>query len=181
MPNSGEDISVYPFGPTDELFLDANVWMLVHGPQTPGDPKVAIYSGALARILGAQSRIHIDVLILPEFINTYARLRFHILYPKSAARPNFKQFRNSAAFEPIAKDIADAVRRVLKNCVRTESLFSTVDIDALVNEYEKGNSDFNDQVFTEICRTKGWKLVTDDSDFKGCGVSLVTANRTLLP
>lgn len=49
-----------------------------------------------------------------------------------------------------------------------------------MNEYEKGNSDFNDQIFTEICRNNGWKLVTDDGDFKRCGVPLVTANKTLL-
>ncbi len=180
MGNSVHDINLYAFANSDQLLLDTNVWMFIHGPQKPGDARAAVYSGALARILAAQSAIHIDVLIVSEFINSYARLRYNILRSSGAVSLDFKPFRKTAGFKPIARDVADAVRRVLKSCARTESLFSTCDVDSMVNEYEKGNSDFNDQVLTEMCKSNGWKLVTDDGDFKGRGVPLVTANKALL-
>lgn len=180
MGNSADDITSYAFSDSDQLLVDTNVWMLVHGPQKPRDPRVTVYSGALARILAAKSTIHIDVLIVSEFINAFARLRYNILRPTVGTPLDFKRFRKTPDFRSIAQEVADAVRRVLQNCARTESLFSALDVDSLVDEYEKGNSDFNDQVFMELCRNKGWKLVTDDGDFRGCGVPLVTANKSLL-
>jgi len=180
MPSNAQDINSYAFSNSDRLLLDANVWMFVHGPNRPGDNRVAVYSGALAKILAANSTIHTDVLIISEFINRYARLRHGILQSTAGAPADFKRFRNSADFKAVAQDIADAVRRVLKNCTRIESDFESVDIASLIDEYEKGRSDFNDQMLTELCKSRGLTLVTDDGDFKGLGLSLITANNKLL-
>jgi predicted nucleic acid-binding protein len=53
-------------------------------------------------------------------------------------------------------------------------------VDALIDEYAAGNSDFNDQVLTTLCKRSGLKLVTDDGDFKGRGIPIITANQKLL-
>jgi len=53
-------------------------------------------------------------------------------------------------------------------------------IETVLCEFEKGNSDFNDQVLCEICKEKGFTLVTDDPDFSGSGVTILTANSRLL-
>jgi len=170
-------VTNYNFKPEDELFLDTNVWLLVFGPQKPGDRRVATYSQAFAKILTAKCQIYIDVLIVSEFINTYARLKWNVMGNPHA---KFKQFRNSSDFKPIAKDIAADVRRVLKHCSRVESRFKTLDINELIAEYADGNSDFNDQVIAALCQNKGLKLITDDGDFHGKGIPIVTANRRLL-
>jgi predicted nucleic acid-binding protein len=180
MPSNVQDIASYAFSDSDRLLLDANVWMFVHGPNKPGDNRVAVYSRALAKILAARSAIHIDVVVLSEFINPYARLRYNILRSSAGAPADFKKFRNSADFKPVAQDIAGAVRRVLKSCTRTGSGFASVDIASLIDEYEKGESDFNDQMLTELCKSRGLTFVTDDGDFKGLGLSLITANKKLL-
>ncbi len=49
-----------------------------------------------------------------------------------------------------------------------------------VDEYAAGESDFNDQIIAVLCKRKGLKLVTDDGDFHGQGIPVVTANRRLL-
>ena len=84
----------YDFQPEDELFLDANIWLFIYGSQNPGDARMRIYSSAFRRILEARSRLYIDVLIVSEFINTYARLQWQIRAPDS----RFKAFRNSPDF-----------------------------------------------------------------------------------
>ncbi|MBI4517933.1 MAG: PIN domain-containing protein [Deltaproteobacteria bacterium] len=180
MTSKAQPIGGYVFKSTDELLLDTNVWLSVYGPRKPGSAKAAVYSQALASMLKAQSRIFIDVLIVSEFVNAYARLRYNILRSKGTASSDFKQFRRSVAFKPIAKDIAGDVKQVLKHCVRVDSGFSTLDIQALIAEYEQGDSDLNDQVLAELCKSKGLKLVTDDGDFGGHGLALVTANKRLL-
>ena len=44
------------------------------GRSLTSEESLASYSGALKQILTAKSRIFIDVLILSEFVNRYARL-----------------------------------------------------------------------------------------------------------
>lgn len=177
MAPEAEAVASYNFKPSDELLLDTDIWLLVYGPQNPGDKRVAVYSQALAKILAAQSRIYVDVLIVSEFINVYARLKWKLL---SAPSTNFKQFRKSDDFKPVAQDIAADVKRVLQHCTRVASGFESLAIDALMDEYAGGDSDFNDQVLTALCKRAGLKLVTDDSDFKGRGVPVITANKGLL-
>lgn len=175
-----KDIRSYVFKPADELLLDTNVWFFIYGPHKPGDRRAVIYSRALKKILEATSRIYIDVLIVSEFVNAYARQKYYIQFPDPGTRPRFKRFRQSADFKPIAQGIAADVRRILQHCNRTESGFGTLDIAALVDEYGKGDSDFNDQVLAELCKSKGLTLVTDDADFASAGLTLLTANRRLL-
>ena len=166
----------YDFQPEDELFLDANIWLFIYGSQNPGDARMRVYSSAFRRILEAGSRIYIDVLIVSEFINAYARLQWQIRAPDS----RFKAFRNGPDFREVAQEIADNVRRVLSHCSRIESHFDTLDADELMDEYAQGGADFNDQVIRNLCRSRNLKLITDDRDFNGQGISILTANRRLL-
>jgi len=177
MGNNVSALADYEFTPADELLLDTNVWLLVYGPQKPGSARVAAYSRALAKILAARSRIYIDVLIVSEFINAYARLKWKLVAPHFG---QFKAFRKSVEFKPVAQDVAADAKRILKHCARIESGFEALDINGLIDEYGTGDFDFNDQVIAGLCKSKGLILVTDDADFGGRGVPVVTANKRLL-
>jgi predicted nucleic acid-binding protein len=170
-------VANYDFKAEDELFLDANIWLLIYGPQSPGNSGVAIYSQALAKILAAQSRIYIDVLIVSEFINAYARLKWKLV---ASHIDKFKVFRKSPEFKSVAQDIAADVKQVLNHCSRIENGFEALEIGGLIDEYAAGDFDFNDQIITALCKRKGLKLVTDDGDFSGQGIPIVTANKRLL-
>ena len=65
-------------------------------------------------------------------------------------------------------------------CNRTDSGFDTLDMDSLLNDFETGKKDFNDQVLEDLCTRRGFYLVTDDSDFKPVNLTLFTANAKLL-
>jgi predicted nucleic acid-binding protein len=178
MTHGAEEISTYDFKPSEKLFLDANIWLLVCGPPKSNDPKVSVYSEALKKILTAKSPIYIDVLIVSEFINVCARLEWNLI--DSSKHGDFKQFRKSKLFKPVAQAIAANVKRVLQHCKRIANDFESVAIDTLIEEYAAGDSDFNDQIIAALCSRKGLKLVTDDGDFKGRGVPIITANKKLL-
>ena len=168
----------YNFTPDDELFLDANIWLFLYGSQEPTctNTKMRTYSSAFRRILEAGSRLYIDVLVVSEFINTRARQQSRLVAPDK----KFKKFRNSPRFKPVARAIVDDINRVLSRCSRIENRFETLDIGGLMSEYAEGGTDFNDQVIRELCRSRGLKLVTDDGDFDGQGISILTANKGLL-
>ena len=118
-------------------------------------------------------------MVLSEFINRYSRLTYN-LFKTAGSTIDFKEYRQSPDFKPVAKDIESSVRRILKHCQRTESGFSDCDINSLLTKFGEGNSDFNDQVMVELCKNKGFKLITHDSDFRDCGVTVLTANNRLL-
>jgi predicted nucleic acid-binding protein len=168
-------VESYPFKKDDCLFLDANIWMFVYGPKQPKD-KTDIYSDALDRILKAGSSIFIDFLVLSEVINAYSRIRWKLVCPSCT----FKVFRNGPQFIPTAEEIADYVRRIIRMCSRIESGYEIIDVEALMDEYQGGGFDYNDQVFRELCKNKGWTLVTDDGDFDAQEISVLTANERLL-
>jgi predicted nucleic acid-binding protein len=180
MAKRAEEIGKYVFKASDELLFDANVWFFLYGPHRPGDPKATVYSGALKSILSAKSRVYIDVLIVSEFVNRYARLKHNLLRRRSGVPRDFKQFRSTSAFKAIAKDIAADTRKIVTNCACLDSGFATLDLDSLLNEYGGGDSDFNDLVLVDLCASKGLKLVTDDGDFRGKDITILTANKRLL-
>ena len=173
-----KDIRSQKFTDADKIMLDTNVWYFLHGPQgNPADKRSQIYSRALADMIAAKCQIIVDVLVVSEFVNTYSRFEFNLVKQPG---DDFKTFRNSAAFKPIATDIANEVRSILSISNRVESGFSKLNDVDLLNEFTGGNSDFNDLLIADICRTNNYTLVTHDGDFKVADLSVLTANGKLL-
>ena len=172
-----KEVSRYTFSSEDHLFLDANVWLYLYGPQqSPASSYVRTYSDAYKRILSDKSKIYIDVLIISEFVNRYIRLKHELIQPTVS----FKDFRNGPFFKIHAQSTADEVRRILKHCSRIESGFEKLNMEKLLNDFVAGGSDFNDQIISKLCKDKKLSLVTHDGDFRDPGLSVLTANRNLL-
>jgi len=180
MSNQIYRIESYQFTESDAVFFDANIWLYIYGLQAKQYTKLRlIYTSALRKIRGAKVPIFIDLLVLSEFINAYARFVYNDL-PPGIKPKDFKTFRCSVEFNPIAAQIAKEARRILKKCERTESGFESADLGGILNSYAGGDVDFNDQILSELCKVKSLKLVTHDADFKGENLTIITANRKLI-
>lgn len=171
------EVRHYNFTSQDKLFLDANIWLYLYGQPKPRSYWRSIYTNPFNRMLRAKSRIYIDVLVVSEFINVYARTQWRTIAPHISS---FKDFRGSTDFKPIAEDITAGIEQIMGYCVRIESGFTTLPINSLFADYSSGDFDFNDQVMTEICKSNGFTLITNDGDFKTQDIPILTANRTLL-
>lgn len=175
--NRVHDIRSHRFSSSDRLFLDANIWLSVYGPLAFKRTSAMVYSIAIRDIRLTGCAVFLDVLVLSEFVNVLARWEHH---QSPLNSKGFKQFRQSPAFKPVAQDIANNATRIVRQCQRCDASFPALDIEALLCEFEKGNSDFNDQILCEICRRNRFLFVTDDPDFRGSGLTILTANRRLL-
>jgi hypothetical protein len=182
MASSTFDIQAYHFSEADGLLLDANIWLLLYGPGAPDQSRrVAIYSEAFVEILNAGSRINLEVLVLSEFINRCARFEYDLRRVDDPTIPtSFKAFRNTPAFAGIASSISVAAKKVVQHCRRVDSGFPELLVESVLDEYSGGRTDFNDQALAGLCKLKGYKLVTDDSDFISSDVTVITANVKLL-
>ena len=103
-----------------------------------------------------------------------------LLWKLHGGRQAFKEFRKSADFEPAAGEVAASMKYVLNHYSRIEGRFKKMDVNGLIDEYAQGAADFNDQVIRDVCRNRDLRLITDDRDFSGQGISILTANRRLL-
>jgi len=168
------DVRTYKFKREDRVLLDANIWIYIHGPDARGW-KTEVYSAALKRIRLAQSAIHVDLLVLSEFMNRYARI--HQGYSR---KKEFKEFRGSPEYGIVAKSIAAAARRIIKLCHLVTDGFEAVDIGKLIDTFELECADFNDLVIAETCRSENLMLVTHDGDFRESGITILTASPALL-
>ena len=180
MADAAFHIDRHTFHTGDKLLFDTNVWVFIYGFQYRApDKRARLYSAAYKHIVEVKCRIFIDAIILSEFVNVLSRLTYHSLPP--AKKPqDFKTFRRSAAFKTVAESISDASRRIVKSCTKIESDFASVDVVALLDRYKEGKSDFNDQILTHLCKRQGLTLVTDDYDFRGSELKILTGNRRLL-
>ncbi|OCQ93326.1 PIN domain-containing protein [Oscillatoriales cyanobacterium USR001] len=176
MSNQLHSISSYRFSQTDVLLFDTNVWLYIYGPMGEQYPRYrATYTLALIRSRAAKARILLDVLVLSEFINAYARFIYNQL-PAATKPAEFKTFRKSADFQPIGEEIARQSEKVIERCELIESGFTRVNLREMIGDYAAGQCDFNDQILVELCKANELKLVTHDSDFKNADVTVITAN-----
>ena len=106
MKHEATEVRHYNFTSQDRLFLDANIWLYLYAQLKPQAHWVKIYSKVFKRILKAKSKVYTDVLVVSEFINRYARLRWRIDESNFGEFDEFKDFRNSPHFKPVAQDIA---------------------------------------------------------------------------
>lgn len=173
------DIRHHRFNASDRLLVDANVWMFVHGPLPCPSRLSDAYSKALLQMRASKCQVFIDILILSEFVNRFARIEFDQTSP-SIKPANFKQYRDSTLFAPVAREIAVNVRKILSAAAPCESGFAALNVNALLNVFEAGKTDFNDQVIGEICKSKSLSLVTNDADFGANDIPILTANNRLL-
>lgn len=174
------DIATHLFQPNDLIFFDANVWLYIYGPQGgPNDAVSRTYSLALSKIIKAGCNLYIDVLVLSEFANRYARIEFETRNT-SGLYSHYKDFRNSVDFVEVAQAVADSIRRILKISVPVESGLPNLDLATFTTRFENGSCDLNDMIIAALCTAENFILVTHDSDFDTESVSILTANKTLL-
>ncbi|MBC6420762.1 MAG: PIN domain-containing protein [Hormoscilla sp. SP12CHS1] len=178
MTNQVYRINDYQFSATNSVLFDANVWLYIYGPTGNRDQRLqSTYTLALRRIRSVRGRIFLDVLVLSEFINAF----IYNELPQVRKPANFKTFRDSDRFKPVAAKIARKADKILDKCELTESGLTSVNLRGMVREYAAGEYDFNDQMLAELCKAKELILVTHDTDFSGDNLTILTANRRLLP
>jgi predicted nucleic acid-binding protein len=186
MKNKAFDAQRHSFTAGDQILPDANIWVYLFGPASAKvGSAVGAYSSVLNNVLNAKSRLFLDALVMSEFINRYARLEYERLDPpdrvtRKRVFPNFKLFRDSPAFVPVAKDIAQQASVIISLCQSVDHHFAQWNVATLLADYATGGFDFNDQLLVETCRKYSLALLTNDTDFTEGGITVFTAHWRLL-
>jgi len=178
MKNKAVDARTYTFSKSDAILADTNILLYLHGPAaTSSGTFVPVYSGVYSRLTASGAQLYLDVLVLSEFINRYARLEMRRLQP---GQYDFKAFRKSADYPAVARSIEAQVKIIMMDCRPLNHPFSEWKHAELLNDFGSGYTDWNDQLLVENCRKHNLALLTNDGDFTDGGISVLTANARLL-
>lgn len=177
MQSDARDIAQCAFSALDGVVIDTNVWLLIYGPPAVStDRRIAAYSSGFKRLLESGCAIYLNMTLLSECCAGYARMVHRLFYKQ---HQDWKAYRRSADYAPVAQEIAAFARRVVAHCTWLPGDYKLADVDPLLDEYAKGSADMNDLLLANLCRANGWLIMTDDADFAGLGVSIVTANTNM--
>ncbi len=168
--------STYKFREGQMLLLDANVLIFRSGA-TDNPRKERLYTKVLENIKSAECQAIVDTLVISEFVNRYSRLEGNKM---KETNQSFKNFRDSKNFQPIAQDVSIWLEKIFEYAEIVPSEFSMENVASIIEEFAKGKSDFNDQIIVEICKKYGAILITEDRDFAGKGIPILTENTRML-
>lgn len=163
------------------LFFDANVLLYLFGSVTTPSNQWAVtaYSAIFKQCLNMNNKLCLDVFVLSEFVNRILRSEYenHLkTNGLSGSQLKYKQFRIKNEGLQAAQDVEMLVKnRILKRFSVVGKLFNTADINAI----NFVNTDFNDELIIKTCQEHQCVLVTNDADFSGANVDILTANAKL--
>jgi len=171
----------HSFSKQDRVLVDANVWLYLYGPKPPNSASARNYSAVLKALQTAGSQLFLDVLVLSEFVNRYVRDQHRVLaVPGAAISSDFKTFRDSPDFIPVAAAVQRSVLSIGKFAKPLDHMLMKVDLLVLLAEFAKGARDINDELLAEACKLNGLALLSHDADVAHAGITLFTTNPGLL-
>lgn len=178
MMNNKCYIDNYPFNMDDQLFFDTNIWLYIMGPAINPDKNALIYMSALEKIKQAGCKIYIDIIVLSEFINRYAK--YLAMKQFNIDNTQFDKFKESKNFKIVTKAVSEVSSNILAIANRITSGFESIELSSILSRYSDNDANFNDQVIEQICISNQFKLVTHDLDFKRAKCDILSANYNLL-
>lgn len=159
------DLKSYTIKEGDKFFFDTNIWMYMHCSIGSYNEKIVQeYSEFYQKVKTSNNPILTSTLLLSEFINAYSRLEFNIIKKRDGLRDFKRDFRDKEKYQDIFENINLLTKRkLLSGTTRIQDMFESFEEEAFF-----GNShtyDFNDEYYCYLAEKKGFKIVTNDSDF----------------
>lgn len=175
------DASRHTFSEKDRILVDANVWFYLFGPSAPRSPAVRAYSAVFTNMQKGKANLYLDVLVLSEFVNRYARVEHEIQKNAGAAvSHDFKTFRDSQDFVPIAQAVQTSVMKIGKYAQLVDHPLTACNLPAVLAEFANGKRDINDELLAQCCKNYQLALLTNDGDLVHAGITIFTTNPQLL-
>ncbi|MBI1202821.1 MAG: PIN domain-containing protein [Rhodopseudomonas sp.] len=163
------------------ILFDTNTWIFIYGfGGNSAAEKARAYSDAYSKLLKSTNRIVVNDYVLGEFCNKCARYEYEIRRDSDPKFPAFKKYRSSSDFSDVMESIRDTCFHILDDSDYIRVGVQSCNVHEAVDGFCKGTMDFSDLILVEYCQLENLFLMTDDADFKGCGINIITHNRKLL-
>lgn len=155
------------------IFFDANVLIYLFWP-TGQHSFEQNYARVFRNLLRQGNNLFVDFLVTSEVINRILRNEHQRINPSQ----KLKDFRNSED----GKDALDDIYIIVKNDILARfnivgKAFNSQEIESLLSVDEL---DFVDKATVTLCEENNFVLLTNDKDFRDCGLDMLTGNPHIL-
>ncbi|MDI9356950.1 MAG: type II toxin-antitoxin system VapC family toxin [Chitinophagaceae bacterium] len=156
-----------------DVFVDANV--LIYLFWSTGDYFYETnYARAFNNLRKQGNNLYVDFLVISEVVNRVLRIE----HQKLNANQKFKDFRNSQDGKDVINDIYLIVQNYILGSFKIiGKSFNKSDIEGFLIVDQL---DFVDKATVSICSENNFVLLTNDRDFKNCGLDILTGNPHIL-
>ena len=155
------------------IFFDANVLIYLFWP-TGQYSYEKNYATVFSNLLRQGNNLFVDFLVTSEVINRILRNEHQRINPSQ----KFKDFRNSEDGKDALEDIYIIVKNdILARFNIVGKAFNSQEIESLLSVDEL---DFVDKATVTLCEENNFVLLTNDKDFRDCGLDMLTGNPHIL-
>ncbi len=156
------------------LMFDANVWLSIGGPFPDKPKRVAAYSAVYKRALESGAEIFIPQIVAGEFLN-----RAVVMLARADGHDGRGKIHAAANYGAWIKEACDLLHAILGDHTRLPDGFDALEMEPCYAAAEAGGLEFHDILIASLCRRNGLTLVTDDADYKGQDIPIITWNQQL--
>lgn len=158
-----------------KIFVDANVLIYIFWSSKGTRSK--IYTSVLQDIIKQKNTMYIDFNIVSEVVNRVFKTEYDN-HMKENGYLRLKEYRTMQE----GKDTLSNIYMIFKKQILTQieiigKSFSRADIE---NFLVVESLDFNDKAIVSICKENNLVLLTNDYDFKGTDIDILTSNPAIL-
>lgn len=156
-----------------DIFVDANVLIYLFWP-TGQHSFESNYARVFRNLLRQGNNLYVDFLVISEVVNRVLRIEHIKLNPNQ----KFKDFRNSQ----VGKDVISDIYLIVKNDIlsRFITIGKSFNKSHIMGFLTIDQLDFVDKATVSLCSENNLVLLTNDQDFKNCGLDILTGNPHIL-
>ena len=155
------------------IFFDANVLIYLFWP-TGQHSFEQNYARVFRNLLRQGNNLFVDFLVTSEVINRILRNEHQRINPSQ----KFKDFRNSEDGKDALEDIYIIVKNdILARFKVVAKAFNSQEIESFLSV---DDLDFVDKATVTLCEENNFVLLTNDKDFRDCGLDMLTGNPHIL-
>ena len=162
------------------VFFDANILLYIFWP-TGLQSWEKDYSFIFGSLLKQKNEMVVDFIVISEVVNRAIRIE-HVKYLQinniSKDTLPFKKYRDSQNGREALNDIYQIIKKKVLGTFSVQGKsFSKSDIENFLDPAD--TLDFSDKAIVAICKEKKCILLTNDKDFAGTDIDILSSNPLL--
>lgn len=160
-----------------DIFFDANVVMYIYFSSSSMKKWPATYSAIFRQLLVNKNRLIVDYNVLSEVVNRELRMN-HSNFEAANGPTKYKLWRNSKDGQNAETRTYAIIKSLLSSTFQLDGkVYNMSDINQMLIP---SNQDFIDKAIVNLCKEKNYILLTNDKDFSGADLEILSANHCLV-
>lgn len=162
-----------------KILFDTNIWIAIDG----NDPRPhhVSYSDFFGRVMMSDNTLVTNDYVISEYFNRSCKIQYQIQYAHEQNPWSlYKKRRKNGDLKGYMDVVRDICQDILQDCVFESAVTDGCPVANHVAESALGQLDLSDIIIREHCCRRGYVLVSDDADYYGCNLDLVTSNPKVL-